>query len=156
MAPLKIRRATPEDTLALIELAVEAFGESARAIAEDEFQTIGQAVRCQLHMLVALKDDVIIGMASLCENYSYIDTYCLAWVAVKKEHQGQGIGTSLVRDSIELAKTLTERKHGCVMLVSADRNLAYYTQLGFKGQTQIHPYIDETSNGTILTYIFKT
>lgn len=155
MLPYNIRVATPEDSPALMALTIEAFGETTREIAEEEFATIGQDVRCPLFMLVATQGDILVGMASLCESYIYIDTFCLAWVAVKKDFQGKGIGTELIRESLKFAKTLTKRKHGCVMLVSADKNLGYYAQFGFKGQTRIHPYLDETDDNTILTYVFE-
>ncbi len=149
------RVATQNDVKALIDLSVEAFGEGTREIAEEEFLTIGKDVRCPLHMLVATAEGRIVGMASLCESYIYIDTFCIAWVAVAKEYQGKGIGTKLIRECMEYAKTLTKRQHGCVMLVSADKNLTYYAQFGFKGQTKIHPYINEDSDNTILTHVFQ-
>jgi predicted N-acetyltransferase YhbS len=139
---LTITPAQQEDIPTLIDLVVEAFGESTRSLAEKEFATGWTPnVRCAVSLLVARWNGAIVGLAGLMEDYSYIDTYCLCWVTVRPSFQGRGIGTELIQHALQQAATLIKREAGSVILVTKQTNVAYYHRLGFSGSTPIHGYM---------------
>lgn len=152
LADLTISAATPDDLPALVDLACAAFGDDSRELAEEEFPTgFAAGVRCPVYLLVARDGDTPIGLVGVMEDYIYIDTFCLCWVAVAPEYRHRGIGSTLVEAGIAYAAALMKRPQGSVVLVAAEDKRGYYARFGFEGTTPIHPYLTSTQPHHLLT-----
>ncbi|PZP38726.1 MAG: hypothetical protein DI585_06540 [Pseudomonas fluorescens] len=138
-AALTLAPAQPADIPALVELAVETFGEPLREIATREFPTGLQAgTRSPLILIVAKQNDIPIGMVGLLEDYTYSSTYCLSWLAVTPAYRNQELGTALVQAAIQGATHLINSPTGSLILVTATSQQAYYHRFGFSGSTGLH------------------
>lgn len=138
---LSFAPAQPSDIPALIELAVEAFGEHVRSLAQQEFPTGLQAgLRSPLVIIMAKLADTPVGMVGLLQDFSYPDTYCLSWLAVAPSCQRQGLGTALILAAVHGAGTLISGPVGSLILATTEDNRAFYTRNGFTGSTPLHAH----------------
>ena len=83
--------------------------------------------------VVAFEDGSILATASLILEHKFIHKGGtighIEDVAVRPGHQGQGLGTAVVRELVEQA-----RSSGCykVILSCNDQNIAFYSRCGFR------------------------
>jgi len=115
-ARMRVSPATPDDIPQLSELLSLLFGQEAEFHADDTRQRRGlqMIIREPLlgHILVARRDDRIVGMANLLFTVSTAlggRVAILEDLIVRPEFRGCGIGTSLLRASLEFA-----RESGCL------------------------------------------
>jgi predicted N-acetyltransferase YhbS len=152
LANLTIAPALPADLPALTELACIAFGEESRELATEEFASgFLPGARSPLFVLVAKDGETPIGLVGIMEDYLYIDTFTLCWVAVAPAYRRQGLGSALIQAAIAYAATLLRREQGSIILVAAEDKIAYYQRFGFEGSTPIHPYVNNPQPHVLLT-----
>ena len=130
MKNLPIRQSTPEDTAAILTLYPAAFPE------EDLLSLVTDLLNApkQTTSLVAEMDGKIIAHAALTQcsiDSTNTAVALLGPIAVLPDLQKQGIGTSLIREGIEIMKT----KGFAKVLVLGDPK--YYSRFGFAEEKSI-------------------
>ncbi len=125
----RIRAETTADHDAVLRVVVAAFGRTAEAALVDALRT-GPHVVAPLS-LVAERDGSVIGhvMVSAADLLTLTGRRAVALLAplsVHPDHQGEGVGTALVRSVADLADARGEP----FLLVEGDP--AYYGRLGFE------------------------
>lgn len=123
-----MRHERPEDQEAVRDVVTRAFG--GRTVTD-----LADALRQRLHdawgcSLVAELDGRVVGHVMLTgarvdAPARLVDVLVLSPLSVDPEHQGQGIGTALVRAALELA----DAQRAPVVLLEGDPR--YYSRLGF-------------------------
>jgi putative acetyltransferase len=102
---------------------------------------------------VAEVDGAVIGhvaVSPVAISDGSLNWYGLGPISVSPEHQGYGIGSSLIRESLQLLKEMVSA--GCVVLGDP----RYYSRFGFKPESNIvypsfpQEYFQTLSFGTVL------
>lgn len=119
--PIQLREERAEDRPGIHQLLVDAFPGPQEAKLVDALRGGGDLAIS----LVAEEDGELIGYLGLPRLKSPACALALAPVAVAPEHQGNGVGSLLIRDGIERARSAGEE----IMFVVGEP--AYYARFGF-------------------------
>lgn len=121
----EITREKPQDAVAIEELLDLSFG-------ENRFRKTAYALRQNSHSipelcLVVREQDELLATIQYwhLKVGAKTDAILLGPIAVKPDRQGEGIGVSLIRDTMQLAKNMG---HKLVILVG---DPSYYNRFGF-------------------------
>lgn len=138
MAAVTIVPLTQDKVAETIEVAVRAFGEDARKEANIDFPGTFLNSPRPLATLVALKDNKVVGVSQCAHAYLTPEAYTLSWVCVDPDHQGQGIGTNIVKESCAyIERVFMDGKKGTIMLTAA-HDYKFYEQFGFEKGPNLH------------------
>lgn len=118
---MDIRAEQPEDTAAIGDVVIAAFGRPDEARLVDELRTDGDIAAS----LVAVLDSKIIGHVLLSKMQAPFHAVALAPLAVHPAYQGQRVGGALMRTAIARARLLGAE----AIFVLGDP--AYYSRFGF-------------------------
>lgn len=99
-------------------------------LADDSEQEIA-AYRDQGTILVARSDDDVIGYVQITDT-DEPGTCEIKSMAVRETHQGQGVGSSLIRPAVELCKEKGARRVIVATATAGTANLRFYQLAGFR------------------------
>lgn len=147
---MELRAARPADVDAIVALVQSAYrGDSSRAGWTTEAdlldgqRTDAEEVRSLLpHVLVAVRDAEIVGCCSLVpkESYAYFGMF-----AVRPVLQGGGVGSALLAEAEERARSLGLERVEMTVLTQRSELLDFYERRGYVriGETRPFPMTDE-------------
>jgi putative acetyltransferase len=119
---IRIREETPEDVAAVREVNRQAFGQDEEGALVDALRASGAV----LLSLVAVQDHQVVGHIMYSPlQVGVVTGAALAPMAVLPDHQGQGIGSQLVR-----AGTSRLKESGCPFIIVVG-HAHYYPRFGF-------------------------
>ena len=132
---MKIRKETPSDATAIGLLTVAAFKNAAHTDHTEQFVVSALRHAGQLTVsLVAEDSGLLIGHVAISPvriSDGATDWYGLGPISVSPEHQGQGIGSQLMRQALAELQSLGAA--GCVVLGEP----GYYSRFGFNAETAL-------------------
>jgi len=124
---IKIRKESQKDIDVIRQINEQAFGQSQEANIIDKLRDNC----CDLLSLVVLREDKLVGHilfspAAIEGNHGIIKGMALGPMAVIPEYQGQGIGSAMVKEGIQILK-----ESGCPFIIVLGHP-EYYPRFGFK------------------------
>ena len=125
-----VRKAIPSDQLAIHDLIVAAFGQKAEADLVDQLNADGDLI---LSLVAENAKGELLGHVALSRLKSPERALALAPVSVIPDAQGQGTGSILITNAIELARGLDEK----IIFVLGQPQ--YYSRFGFSTESAM-PY----------------
>lgn len=103
---------------------------------------------------VATAEGRVVGITGLhCYEWGPPDVTWMGWFAVAKEFHGCGLGAFLMRETIDVAKTLGYRKLFVETYSSNEfaRARKFYEKFGFVEAGHVKEYISETSDMVVFS-----
>jgi putative acetyltransferase len=145
-----LREEQPADRSAVYEVVRRAFGQDAEAQLVDRLRDGGYS---RLSLVAETDDGQIVGHILYSElpivgSAGTTPALALAPMAVLPEHQSQGIGSALIRRSLDICR---ERGHKIVLVLG---HKDYYPRFGFSSQLALpleSPYASESFMALELT-----
>lgn len=135
----------PTDYESAVELIIRAFGESWRETTVDEFDIVRSDAYYRPKFFGAFENGTLVGVIATMRTGFMTNSRSISWVCVEPVKQKQGIGRFLMRNLIDTVKAEFTNGKGTFLLSAETKNVEYYKNLGFIGDTPTH-------SSTLLTF----
>lgn len=132
---IAFREARREDVDAMVALVDDCFPGADLAGARAEIaEAFGDGLYKPAYWL-AMDKDTLVGMCGYVPSYIDFETFELFWVAVRPDRQSKGVGSRVVKATLDAIAALPERARPCQAVLSTDLD-GYFSKLGFERMAQ--------------------
>lgn len=136
---MRIRLLRQKDISAATKIVTQNYSHRYGRIAEGELNAMFRNNVGSPSYVVAEERGKIIGFAGFVQSWMDFHVYHIFWVNVDPQYQNRGIGTALVKRSIqEIKRKRGEDKKAAMILITTTSPAYYKKRFGFKTLTKLH------------------
>jgi N-acetylglutamate synthase-like GNAT family acetyltransferase len=130
---MKLRPIKQNEIKSAVKILVENYSRKFEKAGTDEIREMFRNGTMKPEYIVAEDKGEIIGVAGYIQSWMDYNIYNIFWVNVLPLHQGKGIGTALIKKTIEL---ISKKKSATTILLTTDKPGFYSKRFGFKTVTE--------------------